>query len=191
MKYQVHDENTAPQAAQDVLRATKEKYGFTPNLFGLMAEAPVLLKAYIVLSGLFEESSFSPMERQIALLTASFANGCDYCMAAHSTIAEMQKIPPETILALRRNTPLADGKLEALHRLAYEVVEWRGNPSEEAVKKFLDEGYTQKQVLELILGVGLKTLSNYTNHIAQTPLDEAFEKNKWKNPLERRNAEQA
>jgi len=178
--YKIHNENTAAPAAAELLKKAKDKYGFVPNLLGTMAEAPALLKAYMALGSIFDETSFSPTEKQIILLTVSSANGCSYCMAAHSMIAGMQGVPEDVIHALRQSVPIKDIKLEALHRFSYAVVETRGYPSEEAIKQFLEAGYSKAQILEVVLGIGFKTLSNYTNHIAHAPLDEAFKKAEWK-----------
>lgn len=179
MNFKVYNENTASASAAELLKKAMDKYGFVPNLLGTMAEAPALLKAYMTLAEIFDETSFNATEKQIVLLAVSLANNCGYCMAAHTTIAGMQDVPEDVIRALRENTPIKDKKLEALRRLACNIAETRGYPSETAVKDFLDTGYTQAQLLEVILGVGFKTLSNYTNHIAQTPLDEAFKSVEW------------
>ncbi|MEM8997879.1 MAG: carboxymuconolactone decarboxylase family protein, partial [Acidobacteriota bacterium] len=167
------------EASKATLEATQKAYGFLPNLFGTMATSPALVEAYAALSKIFGSTSFSPTEQQIVLLATSELNGCTYCMAAHSVVAKMSKVPDDVIDALRSNTPLADAKLEALRRLTVAVVESRGWPSEDVVQAFHDAGYTPAQYLEVVLGIGLKTLSNYTNHIAQTPLDDAFEPAAW------------
>lgn len=100
-------------------------------------------------------------------------------MAAHTIIARMQKVPDDVIKALRDNTPINDPKLEALRNFASEVTSKRGLPSEESLKRFLSAGYTAPQVLEVVLGVSIKTLTNYTNHIANTQLDPAFASAAW------------
>lgn len=180
MTFKIHDESTASAPADELLKMAKGKYGFVPNLLGTMAEAPALLKAYMTLAGIFEETSFNPTERQVVLLAASLGNDCSYCVAAHCTIAGMQGVPEDVVQDMRENTPIEDKKLEALRRLTHNITETRGGPSEDAVKRFFEAGYTQTQLLEVILGVGFKTLSNYTNHIAKTLLDEAFKKTEWK-----------
>lgn len=177
MTFKVHDETTA--SAPELLKKAKEKYGFVPNLLGVMAEAPALLKSYMTLAGIFDETSFSATEKQVVLLAVSLANECNYCMAAHTAIAGMQNVPEDVVQSLRNNQLIKDSKLESLRRLAQEIAETRGNPSQSTLKAFLDEGYSQGQVLEVILGVGMKTLSNYTNHLADTPLDEAFKAAEW------------
>lgn len=179
MSYKVHTPETAPEAARQTLTDAGQAYGFVPNLLGVMAEAPALVKAYRTLAGLFEETSFSPAERQVILLSVSAENACTYCVAAHSVIAGMQKVPSEVVEAIRDGKPIADRKLEALRRFTESLVASRGWPTEADTTTFLNAGYSRAQVLEVVLGVGFKTLSNYTNHIADTPLDEAFAKASW------------
>lgn len=179
MTYKVHTIDNAPEAAKEILAAAHKAYGFLPNLLAVMAEAPALLKSYVTLSRIFEESSLSAAERQTVLLTTSAENGCEYCVAAHSVIAGMQKVPAATVQAIRDGRPIADRKLEALRRFTAAVVKSRGWPTESDTRAFADAGYGQKQALEVVLGVGIKTLSNYANHLADTPLDGAFASAQW------------
>lgn len=169
-------------SAKELLSAAQQKYGFIPNLLGVMANAPATLKGYMTLAGIFEETSFSPTERQIVLLAVSFENKCSYCMAAHSAIAGMQNLDSEVVTALREGKPIVDDKLEALRRFTKEVVTSRGWPSVEAQNHFIEAGYERSSILEVVLGVALKTLSNYTNHIAETALDENFKQVAWNAP---------
>ncbi|TVQ85538.1 MAG: carboxymuconolactone decarboxylase family protein [Micavibrio sp.] len=182
MKFSIHDQESVSAEGQEIIKGVKNKYGFVPNLLATMVESPALAKAYIALSDIFDASSFTAEEKQIVLMTVSFVNGCSYCMAAHSVIAGMQEVPEEIIQALRDHKPLADRKLEALRRLTENLVENGGYPDDDKIKDFVDAGYAQQQVLEIVLGIGLKTLSNYTNHIAKTPLDEAFRHAEWHKP---------
>ncbi len=179
MSYTIHTIQTAPEAAKQSLEDARAASGFVHNLLGVMAEAPALLKAYRALSGFFKETSFTPTERQVVLMTANYENGCEYCVAAHTVIAGREKVPDDVVAAMRNATPIKDSKLEALRRFTAVIVKTRGWPTKEDVEAFLGAGYAEAQVLEVILGVGLKTLANYTNHIAETPLDEAFMKAAW------------
>lgn len=180
--FDLHDADSAPGKSPELLRAVGEKYGFTPNLFRILAESPAALEGYLSLSQIFGASSLTPLEQQTVLLTASFENECDYCMAAHSTVAEMSGAPGEILAALRSGAPLPDPRLEALRRFTAAVVQRRGWVSESDVAAFLEAGFSRGQMLEVILGVALKTLSNYTNHLARTPVDAAFEKHAWTPP---------
>jgi AhpD family alkylhydroperoxidase len=179
MSYPIYTSETAPSVSQPILHGAKKSLGFVPNLFGMMAGAPALLKAYATLSQIFDETSLTPTERQVVLLEVSYQNECTYCVAAHSVIAGMQKVPADVVDAIRSGAPIADRKLESLRRYVAAVVAGRGWPSEEAARSFFAAGYSQAQALEVVLGVGMKTLSNYANHIAQTPLDTAFAKAAW------------
>ena len=173
--FPVHSSETAPGGSKPILAAAQKKFGFVPNLIRVMAEAPAAAKAYTTIMDIFERTSLSDAEKQTVLLSASLANECEYCMAAHSMIAGMKGVPAETIEALRSGTTLPDAKLDALAVLTRSVVETRGWPSEAAKEAFFAAGYGASEYLEVIVGVTVKTLSNYVNHAADTPLDTAFQ----------------
>jgi uncharacterized peroxidase-related enzyme len=178
-KFEIHTIETAPENSKELLEGAQKQLGFIPNLYGIMAEAPAALKAYNGLSQNFDTSSFNTTEKQIVLLATSYVNKCHYCMAVHSTVAQMQKLDGNIIEALRTGEAIADSKLEALRNFTQSVVEKRGWIEEQDVEAFINAGYSKAQLLEIIVGVAQKTLSNYINHVVQTPLDEAFQPNKW------------
>jgi len=153
-----------------------------PNLIATMAEAPTVAEAYLDVHERFGASSFSPVEQQVVALAASFENACDYCMAAESAVAKMVGASDETIAELRRGGPLSDARLETLRSFTVNVVEARGWVGDAAVDAFVAAGFTRAQGLEVVLGVTKKTLSNYTNHIAGTPVDGAFAPFAWERP---------
>ncbi len=173
---------TAVDTAKSDLQQVQQKYQFVPNLMGVLANSPQALKAYLNLNELFEQTSLSPLERQIVLMTASAANGCEYCVAAHSVVAKMHQVPAEVIDGIRDGLPLTVPRWEALRALTEEIVSMQGWPDEELVVQFFEAGYKPAQVLEVILGVTAKTLSNYANHIAATPLDSQFAAAEWSAP---------
>jgi len=158
---------------RNLLENAQQAYDSVPNIIGVgvMANAPSALKGYMTLSGIFDETSLSPTERQIVLLTVSFENECTYCMVGHSVIARLQNVDKEIITALQEGKPIVDDKLEALRRFTREIITTRGWPSDEAKNHFLEVGYEPSVMLEVVLGVAPKTLSNYTNHLADTELD--------------------
>lgn len=127
-----------------------------------------------------KDSGFSPVEQEVVFLTISVLNGCEYCAAAHSFIADkMSKVPSEVTDAIRNGEEIPDAKLSALSEFTRVLFEKRGNPSREEAQAFLAAGYKEKQILEIILALAVKTLSNYPNHIFQTPVDDAFSSRKW------------
>jgi len=180
--FDVYDSQSAPKGSREILEAVHKKYGFVPNLFGVLAESPAALEAYSSIGSAFEKGSLSPVEQQVVLLTTSFENGCTYCMAAHSAVAKMVGAKGDVLSALRDGTPMPDARLEALRKFARQVVEQRGWVSEGDIESFLDAGFEKRQILEVLTGVTMKTLSNYTNHITHTPLDEAFQGAAWTDP---------
>lgn len=177
--FTTHSIDTAPVTAKPILEDALKGYGFVPNLYATMAEAPTILEGYTTLAGIFGKTDLTETERQIILMTNNRLNGCAYCMAAHTTLSQMAGVAGEVINALRNDTPIADSKLEALRQFAMQINETRGWPSDAQIEAFLAAGYTRQTVLEVILGTALKTLSNYTNHIAETDLDTAFVPNTW------------
>ncbi len=177
-----HSIESAPEAARPILEGAQAALGFVPNLYANFAESPELLEAYTTIGGIFDKTPLTPAERQVILLTVSYQNNCDYCMAAHSTIAAMQKVDGHIVTALREGAPLTNPKLEALRTFTALVVEGRGWVKPADAVALVAAGYPKRTVLDVILGVGMKTLSNYTNHIARTPLDQAFEPQAWTRP---------
>jgi len=180
--FEIHDESSAPQDAKDVLRQAEEDFGMLPNIFGAMAESPTELKAYMSLSALLEETTLTVIERNVVLLAISFENECDYCMAAHSAVAQQLNVPLEIIEAVRNGDPIEDGKLESLRSFAAEVMCQRGHLPDAEVEVFLSAGYMKENILKIVLAVAMKTISNYTNHIADTPLDQAMKAFRWEPP---------
>ena len=178
--FPVRTTDDAPEEARGTLEKVQQGYGFIPNVVGVMAGSPALVKAYTALSQLLGETRFSPEEQQIAILTVSHANGCGYCVAAHSMSAEKTGVDPAVIEALRAGKALPDERLEALRSFLQAMVEKRGWVDEADIRAFLDAGFEREHVLDCILAVGMKTLSNYTNHIAETPLDDVFADKEWR-----------
>ena len=177
--FDIHSQNTAPDESVDLLRGAEKAFGFTPNLLGIFAESPATLKAYLTIGKIFDESSFSPTERQVVILAASRFNECHYCIAAHSVVADMQSVPADVVESIRNDEPIADDKLDALRSFTTAMVEKRGWVTDDDVTQFIGAGYGNAQILEVILGIGYKVLSNYTNHISDTPVDDAFAARSW------------
>jgi len=174
-----HTEESAPENSAPLLTTAKNAYTFVPNLLAGMAESPILLEGYMTLAGIFDKGQLSETERQIILLTNSRLNGCTYCMAAHTTISQGAKVVDDVIDALRNGTAIADTKLQALHIFTIKMNEAHGWVKQADLDAFLAAGYNNEAVLEVIVGTSLKTMSNYFNHIAKTPVDAAFQGNVW------------
>ncbi|MCC7241514.1 MAG: carboxymuconolactone decarboxylase family protein [Acidobacteria bacterium] len=179
MHLTIHTLESAPDEAKDLLKAAHDRFGFLPNLLGELAGSPPALEAYLTLGRLLEETSLTRQEQQVVLAAASVANNCKYCVAAHTAGLKAAGLAEDQIEALRSGRALADPSLEAVRSLTAAVVGSRGWVGETELRSFLDAGHTKEQVLEVLLGVAMKTLSNYTNHVAHTPLDAALEAFAW------------
>lgn len=167
--------STSPEGSRPGLERIQKSLGFIPNLMGALANSPTALEGYLALNAAFQKGSFTPRERQMILLAASVENNCNYCVAAHSTIAKgVLHTPPEVVAAVRKGVPVPDAKLNALVALVKELVRERGYAKRETIQRFVGVGYTKEQVIELLLGIALKTISNYLDHISPTPDDRAF-----------------
>jgi uncharacterized peroxidase-related enzyme len=165
----------APEASKPILEEIKRTVGFIPNLMAIFAHNPAVLNGYVALERAFEHGTFTPRDRQIILLATSVENKCNYCTAAHSTIAQAFLFTPvEIISAIVSGKEIPDRKIHALVTLVREVVRQRGYVSDSTIQDFLSVGYTRDQVMELLLGVAMKTISNYVDHISPVPLDRQY-----------------
>jgi len=176
----IHSIETAPEASKTALEASLKANGMIPGLHGVLAASPSTLKAYQSLHQLFIESSFNKEELTVVWQTINVEHECHYCVPAHSAIAKMMQVDDTITEALRNETPLADDKLEALRTLTLTITRNRGHVSQEDLAAFYAVGYGEQQVLEIILGLSQKVISNYTNHIANTPVDAPFQPFAWK-----------
>jgi len=177
--FDLHTRESAPEGSHSVMDAYTERFGFVPNLINIMAESPAATQGYAQTYGLLAETDFSPAEQQLLFLTISRTNGCTYCVSAHTMAGTMVGLANDTIDAVRDGRSILDPKLAALSSFAVKVVEKRGHLSRDDINDFFTAGYSKAQILEVLLAVATKTISNYMNHIAATPLDEPFAAAAW------------
>lgn len=174
-----HTVETAPEQSKPRLEIAVKSMGFIPALWAAQAEAPAALEAYQTLSGIFDKTSLDATERQVVLMTANYEHDCTFCMATHSWLAKMQAVPNDVIEALRNNTKLPTEKLEALRSFTRAVISGRGIVDDQTTQEFISAGYGNREILEVILGVSLKVMSNYTNHFANTPVNKELQSFAW------------
>lgn len=164
-KFTFHTIETASDEATPILNQIQKSYGFIPNLFAYMAEAPTTLEAYLTLNKLVEKTSLTGSQQQVALLSASIQNNCSFCIVAHRAMGKKSGANQQTLGALDAGEKIENAEDAVLSAFTRTVVENRGQPSDEAIEKFLDAGFTKQQIFEVILIVTIKTLSNYSNHL--------------------------
>tara|TARA_R110001583_G_scaffold10417_12_gene47956 strand:- start:13451 stop:14002 length:552 start_codon:yes stop_codon:yes gene_type:complete len=179
-KLKIHNIESAPETSKLLLEQSLKSFGMIPNLHGVLAEAPGVLEAYFKLHDLFQNSSFNADELTVVWQTINVEHECNYCVPAHSAIAGMMKVDSAITEALRNQTVMPTEKLQVLHETTLSIVRNRGHISDEEIQTFYAVGYENRQLLEIILGLSQKVISNYVNHIAETPVDAPFQKLAWK-----------
>ena len=180
--FDIHNRDSAPEAARPVIDGFVKKYGGLPNMMAMMAESPEILEAYLMMSGLWSRTALSQTERDVVLLAINRENACRYCMASQSFVSDRLGMPADMLAALRDGQPLDDPKLETLRSFATQVVRERGWVGEAAIGKLLEAGFTRRTVFEVILAAAFKTLSNYTDHVTDAPVDTHFQDWLWQKP---------
>ena len=175
-EFTLYTQENASEEARPLLADSIAAFGMLPNLHAVMAEAPALLKGYQVLHELFQKTSFNAKELTVVWQSINVEHACHYCVPAHSGIAAAMKVDKSIVDALVNKTPLEDVKLEVLRETTLEMTRERGVLSQSQQDKFFAAGYTKQQLLEIVLGLAQKVMSNYTNHLADTPVDDAFKK---------------
>ncbi|MFD2515781.1 carboxymuconolactone decarboxylase family protein [Pontibacter locisalis] len=173
--------DSANEAQKPHLENAQKQTGMIPNMYKNMVNSPGLMETYSVGYDHFRKNSgFTPVEQEVVFVTISIANGCEYCAAAHSFIADnMSKVPVEVTDAIREGREIPNTKLNALSEFTRIMFDKRGNPTHEEVEEFLQAGYEEKHIMEIILALAVKTLSNYSNHIFHTELDDMFSGRAW------------
>ena len=177
--FALHTEDTAPEAARPLLAEAAARLGYLPNLFRVLAEAPAALAAYIETSRIAATGRLTPAEQQVVALAVSIENGCTYCVASHSAAAQRIGLDEAALAALREGCAIPDPRLQALRRFAERLSAGRGRVPDEATDAFLAAGFANREILEVVMLVALKVLSNYASHFANPPLNEGAKPFAW------------
>jgi uncharacterized peroxidase-related enzyme len=161
----------SPAASQPLLQAVNKQLGVVPNLFRLVGNSPAALEGYLGLNGALARGALeAPTRERIALAVAEI-NGCDYCLSAHSYLGKNLAKLSDAEIAANRDGGSTDRKADAAVRFAVELVKARGHVSEADIRAVKQAGYTDAQVIEIVLHVALNTLTNYVNEMAKTEID--------------------
>lgn len=175
-EFKLHDQSSAPEDSKSLLQSSEKSFGMIPNLHAVMAEAPGLLKAYQDIHELFANSSFDKNELTVVWQTINVYHDCHYCVPVHTAIAKQMGADDSISENIRAGKALDDTKLQALREFTKTMLDKRGEASASDLDAFFEAGYGNRQALEVVLGIAQKTMSNYTNAIAGTPVDEPFKK---------------
>ena len=143
--------------------------GFVPNLYATYAHSETALENYLNFSN--AKTSLKAKEKEVVNLAVSEVNNCIYCLSAHTAIGKMNGFTDEQILELRAGQASFDSKLDALAKLAKNITENRGRADQEVVDNFFAAGYDKGNLIDTIVLVGDKTISNYIHSTTQVPVD--------------------
>ncbi|WP_329082989.1 carboxymuconolactone decarboxylase family protein [Streptosporangium sp. NBC_01469] len=174
-----HTAESAPVDARPTVEGVKRKFGYVPAAVGRMATSPQLLKGFLAASAAFEQTTLDPVDREIVVMTVATRNGCHVCVAMHTATLVRLEAPPEVVEALRAGKPLPGARAEALRSFTLAVMDHRGAVGDEEVRAFLDAGYSARNALEVVLGVGAYTISIFANRLIDAPLDPPFQAFAW------------
>ncbi|GGP99446.1 carboxymuconolactone decarboxylase family protein [Streptosporangium pseudovulgare] len=175
----LHTLESAPAEARPIMEGTARKFGHVPAAVALMAGAPHLLKGFLAANGAFEQTSLTPLQREVVVMTVATRNACHLCVAMHTAALAGLEAPAGLVESLRERTPLPDPGLEALRLFTLAVMDRRGAVSDEEMRAFLDAGHTPRNALEVVLGVGAYTISTFANRMTAAPVDPALQPFVW------------
>ena len=143
--------------------------GHVPNLYSVFAYSENALGNYLALQS--GKSSLRGREKEVVNLVVSEINGCEYCLAAHTGLAKMQGFTDQQILEIRRASISFDTKLDALARLVKSITENKGHADEALVDKFYAAGYDQGSLVDVVIAIGDKIITNYLYALTGIPID--------------------
>ena len=147
----------------------KDSLGFVPNLYATMAYSDTALGNYLQFQN--GKTSLSKKEKEVVNLVVSQINGCRYCQSAHTVVGKMNGLTDEQMLEIRGGSASFDARLDALARLTREVTAHKGRPSDEALENFFAVGYTEGQLVDVMIAIADKVVMNYLHNITQIPID--------------------
>ena len=161
----------SPAAAQPLLEAVKKQLGVVPNLFRVVGNSPAALEGYLGLNAALAKGLLDARTRERIALAVAELNGCDYCLSAHTYLGKNVAKLDDAELAANREGGSSDAKADAALRFAAKVVRERGHVTDVDVKTVKAAGYSDAEVIEMVLHVALNTLTNYVNEVAKTEID--------------------
>jgi uncharacterized peroxidase-related enzyme len=143
--------------------------GFVPNLYAYYAKNETALGDYLALQN--RKSTLKAKEREVINLVTSQINGCRYCQSAHTVLGKMNGFTDEQVIELRKGFASFDSKLDALAKFTASAVENRGRATLESKDAFFEAGYTEANLIDVVIAVGDKTISNYIHNVVDFPID--------------------
>ena len=154
---------------QEIFDQLQKNLGFVPNLYAYYAKNETALGDYLSLQN--RKSTLKTKEREVINLVVSQFNGCRYCQSAHTAIGKMNGFSDDQILEIREGEASFDSKLNALAQFTLSVLENRGKAPVEAKELFFNAGYTEANLIDVVIVIGDKTISNFVHNLADFAID--------------------
>jgi AhpD family alkylhydroperoxidase len=165
--FHTHTVETAPPASRPLMESTIAQFGQLAEPVAKLAESPEMLDGFLHASHLFESSTLDPLSREVVVMTIAVRNGCRFCVNMHTGRLRQLGAPAELVTALRRNTDIPDEKRQAIRQFTLRALETTGDVPDEEVEEFLAAGYTRRNALEVVLGIGTYTMSTLGNRLVK------------------------
>ena len=167
--FQVPQRSEVSEANQGIFDNLQNSLGFVPNLYAYYAKNDTALADYLALQN--RKSTLSKKEREVVNLVVSQSNGCQYCLSAHTVLGGLNGFTPDQILELRTGKASFDTKLDALASFTKAVADGRGNVDESIKEQFFAAGYTEANLIDVVINIGDKVISNYIHNLAGFAID--------------------
>jgi AhpD family alkylhydroperoxidase len=178
-RFPVHTLQSAPELSRPALEALQGAFGMIPNIAGAMSTSPVLIGALVALFQKVHGGSFSEQQIQVLLLTNAVTNACAWAVAFHTALALKEGVDPADVQAIRERRVPQSPPNAALAELARSLIEKRGRLEATEVSRFIQAGFGEAHLLEVIAVVAASTITNYTGNVTRPPLDAAFASYAW------------
>lgn len=150
--------------------------GYIPNMHKVMANSPAMIEAFEAMRRLLQRSKISPLERELISIEVSRRNGCEYCMSVHKYLAARLRLSDEDITRAARGRLVVDQHAALVQRATHNILDRKGRLTDQQLEGFREQGLGDDELVEIIAVIGWYVMSTYTNNLAQTEIDELFQK---------------
>lgn len=163
-----HTVETAPEGSRATMAAVADAWGgVLPDAVARLAASPELLTGFLDMTARFDRCTLEPIAREVVIMTVAVRNDCHICVAQHAGKLRKLGAAPELVAALRAQQAVDDERLEAVRVFTREVMAAAGGVDSRVLEAFTAHGYTERNALEVVLGVGTYTISTFANRLVR------------------------
>ncbi|WP_369213036.1 carboxymuconolactone decarboxylase family protein [Streptomyces flavofungini] len=165
--FTAHTIASAPSESRPAMERVTEGFGRLPDAVARLAESPELLNGFLEMSAAFERTTLEPVARETVIMTVAVRNDCHICVAMHTGKLRKLGADGEVVAALREQRAVPDERLEAVRQFTLAVLATAGGVAEQDLAAFLAQGYSERNALEVVLGIGTYTMSTLANRLTR------------------------